>query len=177
MPPRPINRGRVSSVGGRTPGSQHRAASIQMTLPIEIELPSPNATPLDRASAVLSRLSKAERRVAEEALRGHDVFLAVKSRGRADTGGWLWRRRVWAFALADGLVLLAAGRVPYVERIPYADLHESVYNAVTGELALAPASADTTPSPPRRLKMTPLDGYQMLAQIYSEEPENGGAAG
>jgi len=146
---------------------------MPMTVPIAAELPAPRTTPIDRAAHILPMLSKAEWPVVEQALGQRDVFLAVKSRGRADTGGWLGRRRVWAFALADGLLLVAAGRAPCIERVPYADLRESVYNAVTGELALAPSHHVSV----RRLKMTPLDGYQMLAQIYRDTRASEGGAG
>jgi hypothetical protein len=144
-----------------------------MTRPIAVELPPPRTEPLDWASAARCRPSKAERRVAQEALVGRDVLVAVRTRSKADTGGWLRQRAVWAFALADELVLVAAGRDPYVEHIPFAELGESVYNAVTGELALAPAPHVRV----RSLRMTPADGYQMLAQIYCKEPDDAGAAG
>jgi hypothetical protein len=137
-----------------------------MTLPIAVELPAPRTTPIDCAAQMLPKLSRAERPVVQEALGQREVFLAVRSRGRADTGGWLGRRRVWAFALAQELVLVAMGKSPYAEGIPFTDLHESVYNAVTGELSLAPAHHVRV----RRLKMAPRDGYQMLAQIYANTP-------
>ena len=136
---------------------------MPMTLPIAIELPAARTTPIDSAAQILANLAKAERPVVQDALGQQDAFFAVKSRGRTDTGGWLGRRRVWVFALAEELLLVATGKSPYVERTRFADLRGSVYNAVTGELVLAPAPRLRV----RRLRMVPLDGYQTLAQVYA----------
>jgi len=50
----------------------------------------------------------------------------------------------------------------WFQKTPLASLRQSLYNHVTGEVVLAPV---------RELKLThiqvaPLDGYQLLAQIY-----------
>jgi len=59
--------------------------------------------------------------------------------------------------LEDELLLLAPGRRPYVERAGRPETAASLYNAVTGELVLAPA-----------------DGYAILrwAQDGKTEREN-----
>ncbi len=143
-----------------------------MRSPIELELPVAATTPLVREAA-LERLGKAPRALADDALGEAPVFLVLRTGARADTGGWLGGGRVWVFALARELLLLAAGKFPYVERIPFAALRGSVYNAVTGELVLAPAPGARV----RRLRVPPRSGYQVLSQIYFEEPRNAGASG
>jgi hypothetical protein len=130
-----------------------------------MELPDPVTTPLDPEAHVFGRLRKAARRLAEERVGDDDVFMLLKTRTRVDTGGWLGRRRVWAAALADALVVFAPGRRPCSERIPFALLRGSTYNHVTGELALAPLEG----APVRSLRVSPLDGYQLIAQFRSEE--------
>lgn len=129
------------------------------------ELPAPLTAPLPPGTGALGKLAKRERALADQALGPAAVFVAVRTGARVDTGSWLRRRRVWAFALGRELLLLAAGKAPYVERIPFAHLRESVYNPVTGRLALAPADGVRV----RRLAMAPRDGYQMLAQIHRQE--------
>ena len=119
-----------------------------------MELPDPVTQPLDREAEVFGRLRKAARRLAEEAIGEDDVFVLLKSRTRVDIGGWLGRRRVWAAALADSLVLFAPGRRPCSERISFALLRGSTYNHVTGELALAPPEGAHV----RSLRVSPLDG-------------------
>ena len=140
--------------------------------PITLELPRPRTAALDRAAADFAAMSKRERALSDEVLGAEEVFFLVKTGTRADVGRWYRRSRVWACALARELVLFACGRNPYAERIPFAELRGSVYNPVTGELALAPAGSARL----RNLRMTPLDGYQMLAQIYRDEGALGNGA-
>ncbi len=145
------------------------------------ELPPPRSTPLVRGSGPFARLSKGQRATAEEVLAGAEVFFIVRTGTKTDVGSWLGPGRACACALADELLLFApkwdpraglfwlvtlAGKLglrmpPYVERIPFGELRRSSYNHVTGELVLAPAEGVRV----RRLKMSPLDGYQLLAQV------------
>ena len=69
------------------------------------------------------------------------VFHVCKTATKIDVGYWLGKRRVWACLLEKDLLLCARGRRPYVERIPLAELRESRYNHVTGQLVLAPIEA------------------------------------
>jgi hypothetical protein len=105
------------------------------------------------------------------------------TRTRVDTGGWLWKSRLVACCAASGspgergqgasgssrkagrqdgeLVLFAAGKRPFVERVPFAQLGESFYNHVTGEVALAPAEGARV----RKLRMSPVDGRALLKEL------------
>ncbi len=102
------------------------------------------------------------------------------TRTRVDTGGWLWKSRLVACCAdlgelsraasgssgkagrRDGeLVLFAAGKRPFVERVPLAELGESFYNHVTGEVALAPAEGARV----RTLRMSPVDGRALLKEL------------
>ena len=145
-----------------------------------VELPPREETPL-AAEAVFARLPARHRALAAELIGGKGVFLVVPTRTGIDVGSWLGRSRVCACALADHLLLFAparnplallakaarlAGKLrlpasPYAQRIPFEQLRESTYNQVTGELVLAPA----TDARVRRLKVPPLDGHRLLAQI------------
>jgi len=124
-----------------------------------MDLPDPITTPPDTEG--IGRLRRGARRLAESLVGEDDVMVLLKSRTRVDVGGWLGRRRVWVAALRDSLALFAPGRRPCRARIPFAQLRGSTYNPVTGELVLAPAED----APVRALRVSPLDGYQMLAQI------------
>jgi len=132
---------------------------------IRATLPPARTMPLAADVRLPRGMPYRERFLAEQFLGARDVYLAVPTRTRIDVGSWLLRGRVWLFALADELALVACGacgRRWYVRRIAYADLLDSRYNHVTGQLALAGAG----PLPFRGLKMPPLEGYQVLAQIY-----------
>ena len=126
-----------------------------------MKLPPANTAPLDRAR-MRRRLSGAERRLAESLASGRGVFAVAPTGTKVDVGRWLGKRRICACVLADEMVLLAPGRRPYAESIALADLQASRYNHVTGEVMLAPATGARL----RRLKLAPLEGLQLLAQIY-----------
>jgi hypothetical protein len=130
-----------------------------------LELPPPVREPLDKTAALPRALSARARAYVQDLLGADDLYVAVPSGTAADVGSWLGRRRVVVCALKGALVLAAHGPRPYAERVPYAALRESQYNHVTGELVLGPAPDARV----RRLRVSPLDGYQVLAQIYCEE--------
>ena len=132
------------------------------------ELPPARTVPLDKAARKRSRLSWAQRRLARKVLGAEALFVLARTRSRVDVGSWLGRRRVCAAALGGELALFAAGRRPYRERIPFSRLRESQYNSVTGELVLAPAEGARV----RALRVSPLDAYQLLAQMHEEPPQN-----
>ena len=121
----------------------------------------------------------------QEILGDEDVYLVLRSATRIDVGGWLGGGRVCLAVTDDSLLLVAVRRVAwasrlcgeptthgrdaratrggsYLERIPLAELFESTYNHVVGELLLAPAAGARL----RRLKLPPLDAYRLLAQIH-----------
>ena len=76
---------------------------------------------------------------------------------------WFHKGRILVLAMADEIALFAAGKRPFIAKINFAHLRESLYNHVTGEVILAPVKgiAMTT------IKLSPAGGYQLLAQIYA----------
>ncbi len=93
-----------------------------------------------------------------------EIYCFSRSRTKVDVGSWIRKRRVATFLTSDELVILAAGRRPYIESIPIADLGESRYNHVTGEFVPAPA-------PDRRLdglKIQPHEALKLMANINKE---------
>ena len=135
---------------------------------IRFELPPARIEPLDTRRSVYPRMGYRERFLAEQLIGSEDVFVAARTGTKIDVGSWLLRGRVWLFAVRGGLVVVACGlcgRNVRAERIPFEQLRESRYNHVTGELALAPVKG----LPFRGLKLDPIDGYQILAQIHRED--------
>ena len=134
---------------------------------IRLELPPARLEPLDTAGGALACMRYRERFLAEQLLEARDVFVVVRTGTKIDVGNWLLKGRVWVFALADALAVIACGPAGprcRAENIPYTDLRESQYNHVTGQLVLAPVED----LPFRGLKVEPITGYQVLAQIYHE---------
>ena len=146
--------------------TQADAAAVDV---IRAELPPARTEPLDVSSGeATSRLPYRERFLARQLLADEDVYVVTPTRTRVDVGTWLVRGRVWVFALREALAFVACGSCggrPRAEKIPYDQLRQSQYNHVTGELALAPVKG----LPFRGLRMDPVDGYQVLAQIYRKD--------
>jgi len=128
------------------------------------ELPPARSQPLEWSAPAFATMTRDERRLAEEFLGSDEVLFAVRTGSRVDVGRWRGPGRLWAFALRDHLALVAHGPRPYTERIPYSRIRESTYNPVTGELVLAPPHHLRV----QGMRMAPLEGYQMLAQIHKE---------
>jgi len=131
---------------------------------LSAELPPALSQFLAWSDERFAAMSSAERRLAQGFLAADEVIVAVLTEARVDVGLWRGSGRLWAFALRHDLALVAHGPRPVAERIPYTLLRQSTYNPVTGELALAPGPHHHV----RGLRMPPLEGYQMLAQIYQE---------
>jgi len=93
------------------------------------------------------------------------LTFAVRTGTVVDVGRWWRRARLWVGIGAGELILVAAGPRAFVVRVPLTALQESLYNAVTGEVILVPA----TGLPVRSLKLAPVEGYQLLAQIQQKE--------
>ena len=89
------------------------------------------------------------------------ISFSVRTRSRIDVGSWFRKVRVVACILPDELLLLAPGRCPYVDLIPFSEAQESLYNHVTGEVVLAPWEGPRI----RKLRMSPLDGSKILEYI------------
>ncbi|MEO5367965.1 MAG: hypothetical protein H7831_16720 [Magnetococcus sp. WYHC-3] len=87
-----------------------------------------------------------------------------------DTGRWFLRGRLSIGLLDDELLLLAPGRRPFVVRAKRPEVAASLYNAVTGELVLAPASGFRQ----RKVRLSPVDGYAILrwVQVGKTEKED-----
>jgi hypothetical protein len=107
-------------------------------------------------------LTRVERRLHEDLFPAGGGLL-VRTRTRADTGSWFGKSRVWACCVDDELVLFAAGKKPFVERIPFSELGGSFYNHVTGEVAFSPAADAFT----RSIRVPPVEGRRLLEELVS----------
>lgn len=126
-------------------------------------LPAPLAGPDEAAiTQALSRMTPAERRLYEQVCGETGVMTLLQSATRVDVGLWIFERRVWVVVTPTGVVLLAAGRRPLAQCVSFEHLYMSLYNGVMGELVLAPDRGYRV----RRVKLPPLEGNQVLAQIY-----------
>jgi hypothetical protein len=146
---------------------RERGVEVRASSQIAVELPPPLDRPLTIGDPALPPMREGERRLLEEACAGKPFFLLLRSATRVDTGHWFRRSPVWVAALADRLVLVAWGKTAWVDAVPYRHLKQSLYNHVTGEVVLAPAPGLRLD----RFRVAPLDGVQVLAQIYAHKED------
>lgn len=139
-----------------------------MALEQSVKLPPARRRPLPEDDPAWALLPGPAKLLLAE-VRGDRPRVAVRTRSGVDVGSWRGKARIWACAFRGELVLLAPGRRPYTERIPLTELNETIYNHVMGELALSPAAGAAT----RALRVAPVDGYQLLAQIHDKDSDDG----
>jgi hypothetical protein len=126
-------------------------------------LSAPLAKPDEEAiRAAAARMTSAERRLYGEVCGGEQVLTVLQSTTRTGVGLWLIERRVWVVVTRGEVILLAAGRRPLAQRVAFPHLYASLYNAVTGELVLAPDRGYRV----GRFQLPPAEGNRVLAQIY-----------
>ena len=130
--------------------------------PTAVELPPPATEPLGDDAQAWSGLDRDERALLDETRQGRALFFMARSKTTVDVGHWFSRGTLAVAAAADDLLLFAYGKKPYVEKIPFRFLGQSLYNHVTGEIVFSPALEARTQS----LRLPPVEGYQLLAQIY-----------
>jgi hypothetical protein len=128
-------------------------------------LPPALTEPLPAADAIIAKMPRGSAALARQLIAGRDVFLIVRTGTKVDVGSWLFRGRIWLAVLDDGLAAVASapgGARPLAEIVPFHGLRRSRYNHVTGQLVLAPTGLAGT----KGLAMSPIEGCQVLAQIY-----------
>jgi hypothetical protein len=126
-----------------------------------MQLPPANTIPLDRAARA-TQLGYGQLRMLDSLVGDQPVYHVQRTGTKIDVGGWFGRGRICICLSAGEAVLFAEGKRPYVARIPLQRLGQSRYNHVTGELMLAPDAAPRVSG----LKIPPLEGLQILAQIH-----------
>lgn len=140
---------------------------VRISSHLRRDLPLPLTEALTADSARFTEMNHATRDLYQQVIGDTPVYFVALTETRLDVGSWLSKAPLWVAATVDELILLAAGKRPHCERIPFRILRESLYNHVTGCIALAPAREIAT----TQLKLMPAEGYQLLAQIYASTGE------
>lgn len=132
------------------------------------ELPAPLDRALPENDPVLAAMRPEAKALFNEVASGAPCFMLLSSQTKIDTGHWFRRSRVYAAVFANHIGLFAWGKRSWVESVSFRHLRQSLYNHVTGEVVFAPAHGLRVD----RLRLAPLDGVQLLAQIYASKEEN-----
>ncbi len=132
------------------------------------ELPTPLEQALPPDDPAFAAMRPEEKALFEELAAGAPCFMLLCSQTKIDTGHWFRRSRVYAAVFADRLALFAWGKRPWTESVLFRHLRQSLYNHVTGEIVFAPAHGLRV----GRLCLLPLNGAQVLAQIYANKEDD-----
>src|SRR5207244_9944251 len=95
-----------------------------------------------------------------EPMSDETPILTLETGTRVDVGQWFRGGRVSLACFPGRVVLSAPGKRPYREEIPAAELGDSFYNFLMGELVLTKGC---------RLKLEPLEAQKILEQIKGKE--------
>lgn len=131
---------------------------------IPYELPAPVTTPLLDNAVVWRTLGSRRRALVARAANDEGVTLLERTGSRIDTGSWFGKRRVWLAFTPMAMVMVATGPQPLCARILLAELSQTQYNVVTGDVVFAP-----TEPPLRQVSLSPVAAARVLAQIRRRE--------
>ena len=106
-------------------------------------------------------MNRLERALLNAETNGEEPRLAVRSKTRIDAGRWWRRTRLWVCVTDHDVVVLAAARRRYIQRVPIPDCQGSHYCHTTGELVIE-AGEDLRFN---RLAMSPVDGLRVLEAL------------
>lgn len=90
-----------------------------------------------------------------------EPLFEIRTETTVDVGSWFTRAPLWAARFQQELILHAAGRRPYAERIPLADTVDSLYCHVSGGVVIAPG----VHARQRFLRLDPLAGRALLKAL------------
>ena len=97
---------------------------------------------------------------------------SLRSQTKVDTGGWLGDRPIWVSVTEDEILLCAAGKRPFFERVQLQDCTHSHYNPATADVVIAPSEALMC----NQLAFHPGEAMALLTAIGIEESEWTGIA-
>ena len=90
-----------------------------------------------------------------------------RSETRVETGTWMMKKRLYACAGQHFLWLAGNGPQAYVRKVSYDNMLLPAYNHVTGEVVIKVDDGE-----PVKLKMKPVDGYNLLDLINNRKKES-----
>ncbi|MBT3568271.1 MAG: hypothetical protein HN494_05430 [Opitutae bacterium] len=96
-----------------------------------------------------------------------EPHLSIRTKTRIDLGQWFRRSFVWLCLTGSELVLVAANRRHYVERISVSECQSSYYDHASGKLVLEPASSLMTKS----LSLSPRDALIVLEKLLNQNKQ------
>lgn len=113
-------------------------------------------------------LSAQENALLSEELAGQRPQLLLRSKTRVDTGRWLAKSPLWLCVTETTIVLLAASKRRYVQRMPITDCTTSQYCHTSGALLLQPSDQWRFHS----IQLPPADALKVLKHLERATQSN-----
>jgi hypothetical protein len=111
-------------------------------------------------------LSAAEDSLLSDELAGQRPLVLLRSKTRVDTGRWLRKSPLWLCVTETDILLLAASKRRYVQRMPIADCETSQYCHTSGALLLQPSDAWRF----NAIHLPPADALKVLRHLDRATP-------
>ena len=108
-------------------------------------------------------LSAAESALLSDELSGQRPLVLLRSASRVDTGRWLRKSPIWLCLTETDILLLAASKRRYVQRMPIAACKASQYCHTSGALLLQPSDTWRFSA----IQLPPADALNVLNHIDS----------
>jgi len=108
-------------------------------------------------------LSAKENAALCEAIGGAAPALLLRSDTRVDTGRWLGKSAVWVCLTDSAIVLVAASKRRYVQRMSLSECEQTEYCHTSGALHLHPSDQWRF----NTIALPPVDGLKVLEHIKS----------
>lgn len=112
-------------------------------------------------------LSAQENALLSDELAGQLPALLLRSTTRIDTGRWLRRSALWLCVTDADILLFAASKRRYVQRMPITDCKQSQYCHTSGALLLEPTDAWRFST----IALPPTDALKVLKHIEQTIPQ------
>lgn len=106
-------------------------------------------------------MSDQEHVLLEAELNGDAMRLLLQSKTRIDTGRWLRKSRIWLCLTDTHMLLLAASKRRYVQRMPLEACRDTQYCHTSGALLLEPSDHWRF----NTIALAPTDGLKVLQHL------------
>jgi len=112
------------------------------------------------------QLTDQEAALLEAELGATPPRLLLRSKARVDTGRWLGKSPIWLCLTETDILLFAANKRRYVQRMPIRDCKDTLYCHTSGALLLQPSDQWRF----NTIALPPVDAVEVLQHLHNPNP-------
>ena len=113
-------------------------------------------------------MNRRERKLLKMAIGEVEPQLTIRSDTRIDTGRWWWSSPIWVCVTNEEIILMAAARRQFLQKIPLSECRSSQYCHSTGELVFETGHH----LPFKRCAMSPVNALRVLKMIDTDQEKD-----